>query len=77
MASLSDGDLAEMKRNCGHFIRDDNWSVYERRLVGLYDRLLGREPQSVPHRAASWTEHPLLAPALTADPASARQAQTG
>ncbi|MEE8585243.1 MAG: glycosyltransferase family 4 protein [Acidobacteriota bacterium] len=73
VAALSDGDLAEMRRNCGHFIRADNWSVYERRLVGLYDRLLGRAPQSVPHRAAGWTEQPLRA----AEPTSARQTQSG
>ncbi|UCD74901.1 MAG: glycosyltransferase family 4 protein [Phycisphaerales bacterium] len=42
VASVTDERLAEMKRNCLRYIEQDNWTVYEDRLVALYDRLLAR-----------------------------------
>ena len=39
VAAITPEDLASMKANCRRFITGDNWSVYDRRLVSLYDDL--------------------------------------
>ena len=39
VAQLSDEELQSKRRNCRDFIRRDNWNVYERRLLELYDQL--------------------------------------
>lgn len=36
VVSLSDEQIAEARKNCGKFINQDNWGVYESRLVDLY-----------------------------------------
>ena len=41
VASVTDERLAQMQDNCRRFLRRDNWSVYEQRLVEFYDELLG------------------------------------
>lgn len=46
---LTDERLAAMKRNCREYIRNDNWTVYEARLVGLYGELLGPPPAKSPN----------------------------
>ncbi|MFI5013593.1 MAG: glycosyltransferase [Hyphomicrobiales bacterium] len=39
VATLSDEDLARAKLACAAFIEQDNWSVYEKRLLEVYARL--------------------------------------
>ena len=39
VAALSDEQIAEARKNCGEFISQDNWGVYESRLVDLYRRI--------------------------------------
>lgn len=39
VAAITPEDLTSMKANCRRFITRDNWSVYDRRLVSLYDDL--------------------------------------
>jgi glycosyltransferase involved in cell wall biosynthesis len=39
VADVTPAALAEMSAQCRRFIESDNWSVYERRLVELYERL--------------------------------------
>lgn len=56
VAGVSGERLAEMRRACRAFLAKDNWSLYERRLVELYRRLL-RNPgvaadEAVPSEAA-------------------------
>lgn len=41
VSSLTPDRLEQLRRNCQAYIARDNWLVYERRLVGLYDGLLG------------------------------------
>ncbi len=40
VAGLDDDSLAGVRAACERFIAADNWSLYEARLVGMYDRLL-------------------------------------
>lgn len=39
VASVTDERLARMQENCYRFLRKDNWSVYEQRLVEFYDEM--------------------------------------
>ncbi len=41
VAAVSDADLERMRERCAAFLARDNWSIYERRLVELYGRVLG------------------------------------
>ncbi len=51
VASLKPSDLEEMRRSCHSFIGCDNWSVYERRLLGLYCSVLAdRRHRTIPNR---------------------------
>lgn len=51
VAGLSDEMIAQAHEACRAFIRQDNWLLYEERLVALYDELTGRwrpRPPTVP-----------------------------
>jgi glycosyltransferase involved in cell wall biosynthesis len=54
--ALTDEDLVAMRENCAAFVRTNNWSVYEPRLLALY-RSLG----VVPDENAAGTVEPLRA----------------
>ena len=41
VAAISNEQLQRMRLNCRRYIEQDNWSIYEARLVGLYRRLFG------------------------------------
>jgi glycosyltransferase involved in cell wall biosynthesis len=45
---LADHDIARKKAACLEYIRQDNWSIYEDRLVGVYQRLCTEENLSHP-----------------------------
>lgn len=44
VASLRESELEAMRVHCRSFVATDNWAVYERRLVRLYNELLGQDP---------------------------------
>jgi glycosyltransferase involved in cell wall biosynthesis len=46
VASVGDDDLERMRERCGAFLARDNWSIYERRLIELYARVLGGASRS-------------------------------
>lgn len=64
VASISDEELSRMRRNCRRYIEQDNWSIYESRLIALYKRLFG---ESIPNAAVDGGNSlvPLKAAALT------------
>jgi glycosyltransferase involved in cell wall biosynthesis len=41
VAKISDEEIAVCRANCSAFVREDNWSIYGRRLVNMYDKLAG------------------------------------
>jgi glycosyltransferase involved in cell wall biosynthesis len=47
VAGVSDEDLSRMRERCAAFLARDNWSIYERRLIELYGRVLGGASRSV------------------------------
>jgi glycosyltransferase involved in cell wall biosynthesis len=50
VAGITDDELREMSANCRSYIAEDNWSVYENRLVGLYRGLTGEAKPVLPNR---------------------------
>lgn len=46
VAAIDPDELAAMSERCRRFIESDNWSVYERRLIELYERLRTRTPST-------------------------------
>ncbi|MBL9119714.1 MAG: glycosyltransferase family 4 protein [Phycisphaerae bacterium] len=55
VASVTPERLEAMRTNCQRFLERDNWSMYERRLIELYRRLLGS--RSVAPQPAAETVH--------------------
>jgi len=68
VASITPERLIQLRINCLKYIARDNWSVYELRLVGVYDRLFGLDSErSVDEeRDRVAADHPLPEPKIVA-----------
>lgn len=39
ISSINDSDIIRNRQNCRNFVKQDNWSIHEKRLVDLYDEI--------------------------------------